>query len=70
MASLSEIQTLAMELTVSERAMLASNLLHSLPPEFDEDDDGDAEALRRDAEMDENPSASLTFDEFTRVVGR
>ena len=70
MASLAEIQTLAIELTVSKRTKLASNLLHSLPPEFDEDDEGDAEPLRRDAETDEGPSANLTFDEFTRVVGR
>ena len=68
MVNFSEIEAQAMELSVSDRATLASRLLRSLPPELD--DEGDAEALLRDAEMDENPSASLTFDEFTRVVGR
>ena len=70
MASLSEIQTLAMKLTVSERTKLASNLLHSLPPEFDEDDEGLAEALRRRAEMEADPAMCITLEELMRAVGR
>ena len=70
MVNFSEIQSQAMELTESERARLASDLLSSLRPILDDEDEGDAEALRRDAEMDEDPSASLTFEEFKRAVGR
>jgi putative addiction module component (TIGR02574 family) len=70
MASYSEIADLAMKLTVSERATLASNLLQSLPSESEDDDDGVAEALRRDAEMDADPAMCLTFEEFKRAVGR
>lgn len=70
MASLSEIKALALELTVSERATLASHLLQSLPPAFEDDDDGVAEALRRDAEMDADPSMCITFDELKRLGGR
>jgi hypothetical protein len=69
MPSPSEITALAMELTVSERAALASELLRSLPRDFD-DNDGLAEALRREAEMDADPSASLTLEELKRAVGR
>ena len=70
MVNFSEIEAQAMELSVSDRATLASRLLRSLPPKLDDDDEGDAEALRRDAEMDEDPSASLTLEEFKRAVGR
>lgn len=70
MATLSEIKALAMELTVPERATLASHLLHSLPPAFEDDDDGVAEALRRAAEMDADPSMCITFDELKHSVGR
>ncbi len=70
MVNFTEIEAQAMELSVSDRATLASRLLCSLPPELDDDDEGDAEALRRDAEMDEDPSASLTLEEFKRAVGR
>lgn len=70
MARLSEINALAMNLTVSERATLASHLLHSLPPEFEDEDDGVAEALRRDSEMDADPSMCITLDELQRSVGR
>jgi hypothetical protein len=49
--------------------------LRSLPRDWEfeedeEDDGGLAEALRRDAEMDADPSACLTLEEFKRAVGR
>ena len=70
MVNLSEIEAQAMGLTVSERAALASRLLHSLPAELDYDDEGLAEALRREAEMEADPSMSITLDELKRSVGR
>ena len=36
----------------------------------EDDDDGDAGALRRDAEMDADPSACMTSEEFKRAVGK
>ena len=67
----SEIEMQAMKLSSSDRAKLATLLLHSLPsPGFDHDDDGVAEALRRDAEIDSDPSACLTLEEFKRAVER
>lgn len=68
MASLSEIEALAMQLTVSERTTLASHLLHSSPQVIDDDDD--AEAIRRDAEMDADPAMCITLEELKRAVGR
>lgn len=60
-----------MQLSVSDRAKLATLLLHSLPsPGFDDDDDGVAEALRRSAEMDADPSMCMTFDELKKSLGR
>ena len=70
MVNFSEIQSQAMELTESERARLASNLLSSLRPILDDEDEGVAEALRRDAEMDADPSACMTYEEFKRSLAR
>ncbi len=58
-----------MKLPDSDRASLASRLLDSLPAVLsDDDDDGLAEAIRRDAEMDRDPSASMTLEELRRAV--
>lgn len=70
MVTLAEIEAQAMDLTQAERATLASRLLDSIAEGYDYDLDGDAEALRRDAEMDNDPSACLTLEEFKRAVGR
>ncbi|MES2657843.1 MAG: addiction module protein [Verrucomicrobiota bacterium] len=70
MVTLAEIEAQAMNLTDSERATLASRLLHSLSSELGDDDDGLAEALRREAEMDADPSMSISLEELKRSVGR
>ena len=71
MATLPEIEIRAMRLSDSDRAKLATLLLHSLPsPGFDDDDDGITEALRREAEMDADPSTCITFDELKKSIGR
>ncbi len=70
MVSLSEIEAQAMELSVSERATLASRLLHSLSAEMDYNAEGLAECIRREAEMEVDPSMSITLEELKRSVGR
>ena len=70
MASLSEIKALALELTVSERATLASRLLQSLPPQFEDDDDEMAEALRRRQEMENDPDSIISWEQLQKTVGR
>lgn len=64
MVTLSEIQGSAMQLPEDQRAQLAASLLESLPAVLHDDDDGVSEALRRDAELEENPSAGMTLSEF------
>ncbi len=53
-----------MELTASQRAKLAASLLESLPTLLYDDDEGLAEAHRRDAEMDNDPSIGLTTEQL------
>ena len=44
------------------------HILDSLPGLFSEPDGGLAEAVRRDAELDENPTIGLTLDEFDEKI--
>jgi hypothetical protein len=65
MQTVSEIEAEAMKLPEAERAGLACRLLSSLPAVLADNDDGVAEALRRDAEnpvsvLDENDQGPLT----------
>ena len=68
MTSLATVESLALELPEQQRATLAMNILHSLPGLFSEPDGGLAEAERRNAEMDANPSIALTLGEFDRSI--
>jgi hypothetical protein len=44
------------------------HILDSLPGLFSEADGGLAEAKRRDAELDENPTIGLTLHEFDEKI--
>lgn len=68
--SIQELEAEAMRLSEKERAGLASRLLASLSPVLSDDDEGLAEALRRDKEMDNDPAASMTMEEFKSSLGR
>lgn len=70
MTTLNEIEACAMTLPDQQRAELASHLLNSLPAVLQDDDEGLAEALRRDAELDADPSMGMTMDEFKSAIGR
>jgi hypothetical protein len=52
MATIAEVQKLALDLAETERAVLAAHLLGSLPSVLHDEDEGIAEALRRDAEFE------------------
>ena len=56
-----EIERLALDLSETERATLIANLLDSLAPILSDDDEGIAEALRRDAELDANPGLAISL---------
>ena len=59
--SADQIAAEALRLPEKERAGLASRLLRSLPPVAFDDDDGVAEALRRDAELDADHTQAMTL---------
>lgn len=70
MTRLQELKKEAMGLTDAERAVLASDLLQTLPAVLSEEDEGMAEALRRDAELEANPSAGIEWKNIKQALGR
>jgi putative addiction module component (TIGR02574 family) len=68
MATIAEVEKLAFDLPDSERAVLAVHLLRSLPSVLHDEDEGIAEALRRDAELDSNPEAGITLDQLDQQI--
>jgi putative addiction module component (TIGR02574 family) len=70
MATIAEIEKLARELSDNDRAVLAAHLLESLPPILHDEDEGIAEALRRDAELEANLSAGLTLEQLDQRIER
>ena len=61
MATITEVERLAFDLPDSQRAVLAAHLLRSLPSVLHDDDEGVAEAIRRDADFDADPNIGITL---------
>ena len=59
--TLLEIQKLALTLPERQRATLAANLLDSLSGVLSDEDEGIAEAMRRDTELDANPHEAISL---------
>jgi putative addiction module component (TIGR02574 family) len=71
MATVIEIEKLALDLSEQERATLAANLLESLPGILSDEDEGVAEALRRDAEMEADPKQAISLGQLdSHIQGR
>jgi hypothetical protein len=68
MATINEIEKIALSLPEIDRAFLATALLTSLSPILDDRDDGVAEALRRDAELDARPDSAVGIEELDRKI--
>jgi putative addiction module component (TIGR02574 family) len=68
MAYIAEVEKLAFELPDSDRATLAAHLLQSLPAVLHDDDEGIAEALRRDFDLETNPGAGMTLEQFDQRI--
>jgi hypothetical protein len=64
MATRTEVETLALNLPETERAVLAAHLLDSLPPVLSDEDEGIGEALQRDSDMDLQPEAALSLEQL------
>jgi len=71
MATIIEIEKLARELPDRERATLAASLLESLPAILSDEDEGIAEALRRDTDLDANPDRAISLEQLdSQIRGR
>ena len=68
MSTIIEIEKLALDLPDKERATLVANLLDSLPGILSEEDEGVAEALRRDAEANVNPAATVSLAQLDSQI--
>ena len=68
MADISEIEPLAIELDEKDIAILAAHLLQSLPPVIHDEDQGIAEALRRDAEIASGPGKIVSMADVEGMV--
>jgi hypothetical protein len=68
MSTIGEVERLALDLSESDRALLAAHLLQSLPGVLNDEDGGVAEALRRDAELQSNPGLGMSLKEFEEKV--
>jgi putative addiction module component (TIGR02574 family) len=69
-ATITEVEKLALDLPESQRAILAAHLLGSLPPVLHDEDEGIAEAIRRDAELDANPGSGISLEQLDKQVRR
>jgi len=68
MATIVDIERLALTLPEKERATLAANLLDSLPGVLSDEDEGVAEALSRDAELDANPDRAISVAQLDAQI--
>ena len=65
-----EVEKLALDLPEKQRAVLAAHLLGSLPSVLHDEDEGIAEALRRDAELDADASSAIPLTELDQRIER
>ena len=66
--TITEVEKLALDLPENQRAVLAAHLLESLPPVLQDEDEGVAEALRRDAELDASLSSSISLKQLDEKI--
>ena len=68
MATIVEIEKLALILPETEQATQAVNLLESLGGVMFDEDEGIAEALRRDSEIDANPDQNISLAQLDAQI--
>jgi hypothetical protein len=64
MRAVADIEKEILELNDEQRARLAVSILDSLPAVLADQDEGIAEALRRDAELDADPESALSLEQL------
>jgi hypothetical protein len=70
MATITEVEKLALDLPESQRAILATHLLRSLSPVLHDEDEGIAEAFLRDADLDRNPELGMSLEQLDQQIER
>lgn len=70
MATITEVEKLALDLPESQRAILAAHLLGSLPSILHDEDGGIAEALLRDADFEADPTFGMSLQDLDQRVER
>ncbi len=71
MSTIVEVEKLALDLSEQERARLAANLLDSLPGILSDEDEGVAEALIRDSEVETDLAKVISLIELdSKIQGR
>jgi hypothetical protein len=70
MTRIQQLERDAESLTEAERAEFAASLLSTLPDVLADEDEGVAEALRREAEMETAGDQGISWDELKRGLGR
>lgn len=66
--AVADIEKDILELNEEQRARLAASILDSLPGILTDQDEGIAEAVRRDAELDNHPEQSLSLEQLDSAI--
>jgi hypothetical protein len=69
-ATITEVEKLALDLPENQRAVLAAQLLGSLPSVLHDEDEGIAEALRRDWELNAHMPSAISLEELDAQIER
>ena len=66
--AMNELTTMVMKLPEKQRAQLVAKMLASLPSVLTDQDDGVAEALRRDAELQDGTQQALSLEDLDAAI--
>jgi len=67
-ATITDVEKLALDLLENQLAVLAAHLLGSLPPVLHDEDEGIAEALWCDAELSAETSSAISLKELDERI--
>ena len=68
MRAVADIEKEILALNEEQRAQLAVSILDSLPGVLADPDEGIAEALRRDVELDADPEKALSLEQLDGLI--
>ncbi len=68
MRAVADIEKEILALNEEQRAHLAVSILDSLPAVLADQDEGVAEALRRDEELDADPDSALSLERLDSLI--